>query len=117
VELGFTDSLVRPDQDIQIPDLGDDGQPIERPAPPPDRFKPFPNAAAASANNGKAPPVSSVIVKARGAAGLYPRPADRLRAVRQTQASRSDVRVTRTTISTVLPGPQIGMPPRSPTRR
>ena len=54
-------------KDIVVPDLNDDGQPIERPARLSDPFKkPFPNeAAAAAANNGKAPPDLSVIVKAR----------------------------------------------------
>jgi len=67
-ELGLTENQVKGlIKDIQIPDLNDDGQPIERPARPSDRFKrPFPNeAAAAAANNGKAPPDLSVIVKAR----------------------------------------------------
>ena len=50
-----------------MPDLSDDGQPIERPARPSDHFKkPFPNElAAAAANGGKAPPDLSLIVKAR----------------------------------------------------
>ena len=67
-ELGLTENQVKDlIKDIQVPDLNDDGQPIERPARPSDRFKkPFPNeAAAAAANNGKAPPDLSVIVKAR----------------------------------------------------
>jgi len=52
-------------KDIQVPDLGDDGQPLERPARLSDHFKkPFPNpAAAAAANNGKAPPDLSLIVQ------------------------------------------------------
>ena len=68
MELGLTENQVKGlIKDIQVPDLGDDGQPIERPARLSDRFKkPFPNAAAAAAaNNGKAPPDLSVIVKAR----------------------------------------------------
>src|SRR5260221_10892646 len=54
-------------KDIVVPDLGEAGQPIERPARLSDRFKkPFPNElAAAAANNGKAPPDLSVIIKAR----------------------------------------------------
>ncbi len=67
-ELGLTESQVKGlIKDIQVPDLNDDGQPVDRPAKPSDRFKkPFPNeAAAAAANNGKAPPDLSVIVKAR----------------------------------------------------
>ena len=53
--------------DITVPDLNDDGAMVDRPARPSDRFKkPFPNeAAAAAANNGKAPPDLSVMVKAR----------------------------------------------------
>ena len=53
--------------EVQVPDIGDDGSAIERPARPSDRFrKPFPNElAAAAANGGKAPPDLSVIVKAR----------------------------------------------------
>lgn len=67
-ELGLTENQVKSlIKDIQVPDLNDDGQPVERPAKLSDRFKkPFPNAAAAAAaNNGKAPPDLSVIVKAR----------------------------------------------------
>lgn len=67
-ELGLTEAQVKGlIKDIQVPDLNDDGAPIERPAKLSDRFKkPFPNeAAAAAANNGKAPPDLSVIVKAR----------------------------------------------------
>jgi len=68
MELGLTENQVKDlIKDIQVPDLNDDGQPIERPARLSDRFKkPFPNeAAAAAANNGKAPPDLSVIIKAR----------------------------------------------------
>ena len=67
-ELGLTEAQVKGiAAEIQVPDINDDGQPIERPARPSDHFKkPFPNeAAAAAANNGKAPPDLSVIVKAR----------------------------------------------------
>src|SRR4029453_16456594 len=70
MELGLTENQVKDlIKDIQVPALGDDGQPIERPARLSDRFKkPFPNtAAAAAANNGKAPPHLRVIVKARRA--------------------------------------------------
>ena len=91
MELGLTENQVKGlIKDIQVPDLGDDGQPIERPARLSDRFKkPFPNtAAAAAANNGKAPPDLSVIVKAReGGADYIHAPADRLRAVRQADAA------------------------------
>ena len=68
MELGLSENQAKDlIKDIQVPDLNDDGQPIERPARLSDRFKkPFPNeAAAAAANNGKAPPDLSVIVKAR----------------------------------------------------
>lgn len=68
MELGLTENQVKDlIKDIVVPDLNDDGQPIERPARLSDRFKkPFPNElAAAAANNGKAPPDLSVIVKAR----------------------------------------------------
>lgn len=68
MELGLTENQVKDlIKDIQVPDLNDDGQPIERTARPSDRFKkPFPNeAAAAAANNGKAPPDLSVMIKAR----------------------------------------------------
>src|ERR1700741_3392091 len=67
-ELGLTEDQVKAiAAEFQVPDLSDDGQPIERPARPSDRFKkPFPNALpAAAANGGKAPPDLSVIVKAR----------------------------------------------------
>jgi len=67
-ELGLTEDQVKGiAAEVQVPDLSDDGQPIERPARPSDRFKkPFPNElAAAAANGGKAPPDLSLIVKAR----------------------------------------------------
>ncbi|WP_428675301.1 cytochrome c1 [Reyranella sp.] len=67
-ELGLTEDQVKGiAAEFQVPDLSDDGSPIERPARPSDRFKkPFPNAlAAAAANGGKAPPDLSLIVKAR----------------------------------------------------
>jgi cytochrome c1 len=73
-ELGLTEDQVKAiAAEFQVPDLSDDGQPIERPARPSDRFKkPFPNAlAAAAANNGKAPPDLSVIVKAREGGANY----------------------------------------------
>ena len=68
MELGLTENQVKGiAAEIQVPDINDDGQPIERPARLSDRFKkPFPNeAAAAAANGGKAPPDLSVIIKAR----------------------------------------------------
>jgi ubiquinol-cytochrome c reductase cytochrome c1 subunit len=53
--------------EFQVPDIGDDGSAIDRPARPSDHFrKPFPNElAAAAANGGKAPPDLSVMIKAR----------------------------------------------------
>jgi cytochrome c1 len=68
MELGLTENQVKSlIKDIQVPDLTDDGQVADRPARLSDSFKkPFPNtAAAAAANNGKAPPDLSVMVKAR----------------------------------------------------
>jgi ubiquinol-cytochrome c reductase cytochrome c1 subunit len=67
-DLGLTEDQVKGiAAEVQVPDLSEDGQPIERPGRPSDHFKkPFPNElAAAAANNGKAPPDLSVIVKAR----------------------------------------------------
>ena len=68
MDLGLSENAVKAiAAEIQVPDIGDDGAAIERPARPSDRFKkPFANeAAAAAANQGKAPPDLSVIVKAR----------------------------------------------------
>jgi len=67
-ELGLTEDQVKGlVADVQVPDIGDDGSAIERPARPSDHFKkPFPNElAAAAANGGKAPPDLSVMIKAR----------------------------------------------------
>ncbi|MBI1202471.1 MAG: hypothetical protein GC182_08165 [Rhodopseudomonas sp.] len=51
----------------KIADLDDKGQPIERAGRPADHFPaPFPNAAAAAAANGVAPPDMSTLAKARG---------------------------------------------------
>jgi ubiquinol-cytochrome c reductase cytochrome c1 subunit len=68
MELGLTENQVKGlIADITVPDIGEDGSAIDRPARLSDRFKsPYPNeAAAAAANGGKAPPDLSVIVKAR----------------------------------------------------
>jgi len=68
VQLGLTEDQVKGlIAEIQVPDIGDDGSAIERPARLSDHFKkPFANElAAAAANGGKAPPDLSVIVKAR----------------------------------------------------
>jgi ubiquinol-cytochrome c reductase cytochrome c1 subunit len=67
-ELGLTEAQVKGiAAEVQVPDIGDDGSAIERPARPSDHFKkPFANdLAAAAANGGKAPPDLSVIIKAR----------------------------------------------------
>jgi cytochrome c1 len=67
-QLGLTENQVKGiAAEFQVPDIGDDGSAIERPAKPSDHFKkPFPNElAAAAANGGKAPPDLSVIIKAR----------------------------------------------------
>jgi cytochrome c1 len=74
MELGLTEAQVKGiASEIQVPDLNDDGQPIERPARLSDRFKkPFPNElAAAAANGGKAPPDLSVMIKARADGANY----------------------------------------------
>ncbi len=66
--LGLTENQVKViASEITVPDIGDDGSAIERPARPSDRFKkPFANElAAAAANGGHAPPDLSVMIKAR----------------------------------------------------
>jgi cytochrome c1 len=68
MEIGLTENQEKGlIADIQLPDIGDDGAAIERPARLSDHFrKPFANAlAAAAANGGKAPPDLSVMIKAR----------------------------------------------------
>ncbi len=68
MDLGLTENQVKGlIADIQVPDLGDDGSVIDRPARLSDHFKkPYPNElAAAAVNGGKAPPDLSVIIKAR----------------------------------------------------
>jgi len=73
-ELGLTENQVKGiAAEVQIPDISDDGSPIDRPGRPSDHFKkPFPNElAAAAANGGKAPPDLSVIVKARPGGANY----------------------------------------------
>jgi ubiquinol-cytochrome c reductase cytochrome c1 subunit len=51
----------------EVPDINDDGQPVQRPARPSDKIPPpFPNEKAArAANNGAHPPDLSLIAKAR----------------------------------------------------
>lgn len=60
-------------KDVQIDDIGDDGQPMQRPGLPSDHFKsPFPNdKAAQAANNGANPPDLSVITLARDGGADY----------------------------------------------
>ena len=68
MDLGLTENQVKGlIAEIQVPDIGDDGSNIDRPARPSDKFKkPYPNElAAASVNGGKAPPDLSVMIKAR----------------------------------------------------
>lgn len=74
MSLGLTENQVKGlIKDITVSDLNDDGQPADRPARLSDRFKkPFPNElAAAAANNGKAPPDLSVMIKARANGADY----------------------------------------------
>jgi ubiquinol-cytochrome c reductase cytochrome c1 subunit len=74
-ELGLTEAQVEAiAAQFQITDgPNDEGQMFERPGRPADRFRrPFPNeAAAAAANNGKAPPDLSVMAKARAGGADY----------------------------------------------
>ena len=60
-------------KDVQVDDIGDDGQPMQRPALPSDHFhSPFPNTRAArAANNGAVPPDLSVITLARAGGADY----------------------------------------------
>ena len=116
-ELDLTENQVKSlIKDIQVPDLNDDGQPIERPAKLSDRFKkPFPNAAAAAAaNNGKAPPDLSVIIKAREGGPDYVHgiltgyvPFDKLtpEQVKEFNVTKDD------NYNKYFPGHRIGMPP------
>jgi cytochrome c1 len=117
MELGLTDNQVKGlIKDIVVPDLNDDGQPIERPARLSDTFKkPFPNeAAAAAANNGKAPPDLSVIVKARegGADYLYALLTGYVPFDKVTPAQVKEFGVTKDdNFNTYFPGHKIAMPP------
>jgi cytochrome c1 len=116
-ELGLTEDQVKGiAAEVQVPDIGDDGSPIERPARPSDRFKkPFPNElAAAAANGGKAPPDLSLIVKAREGGPDYIHgiltgyvPFDKL-----TPAQVKEFAVTDTdNFNLYFPGHKIAMPP------
>ena len=74
VEIGLTPSEAKAVANTkEVDDIGDDGQPKKRKADLTDRFvSPFPNVqAAAFANNGKAPPDLSLIVKAREGGADY----------------------------------------------
>jgi ubiquinol-cytochrome c reductase cytochrome c1 subunit len=73
-ELGYTEEQVKAyASQHKVPDLKDDGTPMERPAVPSDRFvHPFPNdLAARAANNGALPPDLALIVKARHGGADY----------------------------------------------
>jgi ubiquinol-cytochrome c reductase cytochrome b/c1 subunit len=72
---GFTEAQVASlAATYKISDLDDKGQPIERAGRPADHFpSPFPNAAAAAAANGVAPPDMSTLAKARGYQRGFPR--------------------------------------------
>jgi ubiquinol-cytochrome c reductase cytochrome c1 subunit len=116
-ELGLTEDQVKGiAAEFQVPDLGEDGQPIERPARPSDRFrKPFPNElAAAAANGGKAPPDLSLIVKARDGGPDYVHalltgyvPFDKLtpEQIKEAAVTKDD------NYNTYFPGHRIAMPP------
>ena len=116
-ELGLTEDQVKGiAAEIQVPDIGDDGSAIERPARPSDRFKkPFANElAAAAANGGKAPPDLSLIVKAREGGPDYLHgiltgyvPFEKL-----TPAQVKEFAVTKDdNFNKYFPGHKIGMPP------
>ena len=71
---GFTEAQVAQiASEYKIQDLDDKGQPIERAGRPADHFPaPFPNALAAAAANGVAPPDMSTLAKARGFSRGFP---------------------------------------------
>jgi cytochrome c1 len=116
-ELGLTENQVKGiAADFQVPDIGDDGSAIERPARPSDHFKkPFPNElAAAAANGGKAPPDLSVIIKAREGGPNYVYgiltgyvPYDKLtpEQIKEFNVQKDDH------FNTYFPGHRIAMPP------
>jgi ubiquinol-cytochrome c reductase cytochrome c1 subunit len=115
--LGLTDGQVKGiAAEFQVPDIGDDGSAIDRPARPSDHFKkPFANElAAAAANGGKAPPDLSVIIKARpgGANYVYSLltgyvPFDKLKPeqVKEFNVTKDD------NFNLYYPGHRIAMPP------
>jgi cytochrome c1 len=116
-ELGLTEDQVKGiAAEFQVPDLSEDGSPIERPARPSDRFKkPFPNElAAAAANGGKAPPDLSLIIKAREGGPDYVHalltgyvPFDKLtpEQIKEAAVTKDD------NYNTYFPGHRIAMPP------
>jgi ubiquinol-cytochrome c reductase cytochrome c1 subunit len=117
MDLGLSDNQVKGlIADIQVPDIGDDGSAIDRPARLSDKFKkPFANdLAAASANGGKAPPDLSVIIKAREGGANYVHgvltgyvPFDKL-----TPAEIKEASVTKDdNYNKYYPGHRIAMPP------
>lgn len=72
--IGLSDSQIKSiAATIEVPTIGDDGQPAERPGLPSDHFKPpYPNEKAArAAQNGALPPDQSVIIKAREGGADY----------------------------------------------
>jgi cytochrome c1 len=117
MEIGLTENQVKGlIADIQVPDIGDDGAAIERPARLSDHFKkPFANTlAAAAANNGKAPPDLSVMIKAREDGPDYVHgiltgyvPFDKLtpEQVKEFSVTKDD------NFNKYFPGHKIGMPP------
>jgi len=102
--------------DTTVPDIGDDGSSIDRPAHLSDHFKkPYANElAAAAANGGKAPPDLSVIVKAREGGPNYIYglltgfvPFDKLtpEQIKEFSVTKDD------NFNTYFPGHRIAMPP------
>jgi ubiquinol-cytochrome c reductase cytochrome b/c1 subunit len=71
---GFSEAQVEQiASEYKIGDLDDKGQPLERAGRPADHFPaPFPNAKAAAAANGVAPPDMSTLAKARGYSRGFP---------------------------------------------
>jgi len=116
-ELGLTEAQVKGiAAEITVPDIGDDGSAIERPARPSDRFKkPFANElAAAAANGGKAPPDLSVIVKARdgGPDYIYSLLTSYVPFEKLTPQQVKEFNVTKDdNFNLVFPGHRIAMPP------
>jgi ubiquinol-cytochrome c reductase cytochrome c1 subunit len=72
--IGLSDAQIKTlASSIEVPTIGDDGQPAERAGVPSDHFKsPYPNEKAArAAQNGALPPDQSVIIKAREGGADY----------------------------------------------